>query len=94
MRNAAIAQLAKTMVGMNMIVEGLAPAAFHNMRKQATCPLLRTLTRCAARRARHVASATFRSAEDDGRYAPGRSARQLLSSRLTRSRRWSTPWGG
>ena len=35
---------AKTMVGMNMVVEGLALAAFHNMRRQATCPLLRDLT--------------------------------------------------
>ena len=35
---------AKTMIGMNMIVEGLALAAFHNMRAQATCPLLKQLT--------------------------------------------------
>jgi hypothetical protein len=35
---------AKTMIGMNMVVEGLALAAFHNMRRQATCPLLRSLT--------------------------------------------------
>ena len=41
---------AKTMVGMNMIVEGLALAAFHNMRKQASCPLLRSLTENVARR--------------------------------------------
>ena len=47
---------AKTMVGMNMIVEGLALAAFHNMRKQATCPLLRTLTEYVLRdESRHVA---------------------------------------
>jgi len=35
---------AKTMIGMNMVVEGLALAAFHNMRRQANCPLLRDLT--------------------------------------------------
>ena len=35
---------AKTMIGMNMVVGGLALAAFHNMRRQATCPLLRDLT--------------------------------------------------
>src|SRR5262245_30199968 len=35
---------AKTMIGMNMVIEGLALAAFHNMRRQATCPLLRSLT--------------------------------------------------
>jgi hypothetical protein len=47
---------AKTMVGMNMIVEGLALAAFHNMRKQATCPLLRSLTEYVLRdESRHVA---------------------------------------
>ena len=47
---------AKTMVGMNMIVEGLALAAFHNMRKQASCPLLRTLTEYVLRdESRHVA---------------------------------------
>jgi hypothetical protein len=47
---------AKTMVGMNMVVEGLALAAFHNMRKQATCPLLRSLTEYVLRdESRHVA---------------------------------------
>ena len=47
---------AKTMVGMNMVVEGLALAAFHNMRRQATCPLLRSLTEYILRdESRHVA---------------------------------------
>ena len=44
------------MIGMNMVVEGLALAAFHNMRKQATCPLLRSLTEYVLRdESRHVA---------------------------------------
>ena len=47
---------AKTMIGMNMVVEGLALAAFHNMRRQATCPLLRALTENVLRdESRHVA---------------------------------------
>jgi hypothetical protein len=47
---------AKTMIGMNMVVEGLALAAFHNMRKQASCPLLRSLTENVLRdESRHVA---------------------------------------
>ncbi len=46
----------KTMIGMNMVVEGLALAAFHNMRRQATCPLLRALTENVLRdESRHVA---------------------------------------
>jgi hypothetical protein len=41
---------------MNMVVEGLALAAFHNMRRQATCPLLRALTENVLRdESRHVA---------------------------------------
>ena len=47
---------AKIMVGMNMVVEGLALAAFHNMRRQATCPLLRDLTNYVLQdESRHVA---------------------------------------
>ena len=47
---------AKTMVGMNMVVEGLALAAFHNMRMRATCPLLKELTEYVlADESRHVA---------------------------------------
>ena len=47
---------AKIMVGMNMVVEGLALAAFHNMRRQTTCPLLRELTEMVLRdESRHVA---------------------------------------
>ena len=47
---------AKIMVGMNMVVEGLALAAFHNMRKDTTCPLLRSLTEYVLRdESRHVA---------------------------------------
>ena len=46
----------KIMIGMNMVVEGLALAAFHNMRRQATCPLLRDLTDYVLRdESRHVA---------------------------------------
>ncbi len=47
---------AKIMVGMNMVVEGLALGAFHNMRKQTTCPLLRDLTEYVLQdESRHVA---------------------------------------
>ncbi len=46
----------KILIGMNMIVEGLALAAFHNMRRQATCPLLRDLTHYVLQdESRHVA---------------------------------------
>jgi hypothetical protein len=46
----------KIAIGMNMVVEGLALAAFHNMRKQTTCDLLRALTENVLRdEARHVA---------------------------------------
>jgi hypothetical protein len=46
----------KILIGMNMIVEGLALAAFHNMRRQATCPLLRELTNGVLQdESRHVA---------------------------------------
>ena len=46
----------KIMIGMNMVVEGLALAAFHNMRRQTTCPLLRDLTTYVMRdESRHVA---------------------------------------
>jgi len=47
---------AKVLIGMNMVVEGLALAAFHNMRRQTTCPLLRQLTdNILADESRHVA---------------------------------------
>ena len=46
----------KIAIGMNMVVEGLALAAFHNMRKQTTCDLLRAITENVLRdEARHVA---------------------------------------
>ena len=46
----------KIAIGMNMIVEGLALAAFHNMRTQTTCELLRAITENVLRdEARHVA---------------------------------------
>ena len=46
----------KIAIGMNMVVEGLALAAFHNMRKQTTCDLLRSITELVLRdEARHVA---------------------------------------
>jgi hypothetical protein len=46
----------KIAIGMNMVVEGLALAAFHNMRRATTCPLLRELTEGVLRdESRHVA---------------------------------------
>ncbi|MEO1934381.1 MAG: ferritin-like domain-containing protein [Myxococcales bacterium] len=46
----------KIMIGMNMVVEGLALSAFHNMRRQTTCPLLKSLTEYVLLdEARHVA---------------------------------------
>jgi hypothetical protein len=46
----------KIAIGMNMVVEGLALAAFHNMRRETTCPLLRSLTENVLRdESRHVA---------------------------------------
>ena len=46
----------KIAIGMNMVVEGLALAAFHNMRKQTTCELLRKITENVLRdESRHVA---------------------------------------
>jgi hypothetical protein len=46
----------KIAIGMNMVVEGLALAAFHNMRRETTCPLLRALTENVLRdESRHVA---------------------------------------
>jgi hypothetical protein len=46
----------KILIGMNMVVEGLALAAFHNMRRQATCPLLKALTHYVLQdESRHVA---------------------------------------
>ena len=50
------AHYAKILIGMNMVGEGLALAAFHNMRRQTTCPLLRDLTEnVLADESRHVA---------------------------------------
>ncbi len=46
----------KIAIGMNMVVEGLALAAFHNMRRETTCSLLRALTENVLRdESRHVA---------------------------------------
>jgi hypothetical protein len=46
----------KIAIGMNMVVEGLALAAFHNMRRATTCDLLRNLTELVLRdESRHVA---------------------------------------
>ena len=67
-------QWVKIAIGMNMVVEGLALAAFHNMRRQTTCPLLRQLTEYVLRdEARHVAfgnvyvGATIREMHPDER---------------------------
>jgi len=46
----------KIAIGMNMVVEGLALASFHNMRRATTCDLLRALTDLVLRdESRHVA---------------------------------------
>jgi hypothetical protein len=46
----------KIAIGMNMVVEGLALAAFHNMRRDTTCNLLRQITENVLRdESRHVA---------------------------------------
>jgi hypothetical protein len=46
----------KIAIGMNMVVEGLALGAFHNMRRKTTCELLRQVTTNVLRdEARHVA---------------------------------------
>ena len=46
----------KIAIGMNMVVEGLALASFHNMRRRTTCDLLRKITEGVLRdESRHVA---------------------------------------
>jgi hypothetical protein len=46
----------KIAIGMNMVVEGLALGAFHNMRRKTTCELLRQITTNVLRdESRHVA---------------------------------------
>jgi len=46
----------KIAIGMNMVVEGLALAAFHNMRRATTCDTLREITESVLRdESRHVA---------------------------------------
>jgi hypothetical protein len=46
----------KIAIGMNMVVEGLALGAFHNMRRQTTCDLLRQVVEMVLRdESRHVA---------------------------------------
>lgn len=46
----------KVAIGMNMIIEGLALGAFHNMRRATSCPLLRSLLEGVLRdESRHVA---------------------------------------
>ena len=46
----------KIAIGMNMVVEGLALAAFHNMRRTTTCDLLRQIVELVLRdESRHVA---------------------------------------
>ncbi len=49
-------QWVKIAIGMNMVIEGLALGAFHNMRRSTTCDLLRKLTELVLRdESRHVA---------------------------------------
>jgi hypothetical protein len=64
----------KVAIGMNMVIEGLALGAFHNMRRSTTCDLLRSLTENVLRdEARHVAfgnvyvSETLRNMHPDER---------------------------
>jgi len=46
----------KIAIGMNMVVEGLALGAFHNMRRATTCELLRSITNAVLQdESRHVA---------------------------------------
>ena len=46
----------KIAIGMNMVVEGLALGAFHNMRRATTCELLRNITNLVLQdESRHVA---------------------------------------
>lgn len=46
----------KAMIGMNMIVESLALGSFHNMYRDTTCPLLKSITYLVMRdESRHVA---------------------------------------
>lgn len=46
---------AKVMIGMNLVVECLALAMFHNIRRETSCPLLRSLTTLVLRdESRHV----------------------------------------
>jgi hypothetical protein len=46
----------KIAIGMNMVVEGLALGAFHNMRRATTCELLRSITNLVLQdESRHVA---------------------------------------
>ena len=81
----------KILIGMNMVVEGLALAAFHNMRRQATCPLLRELTHYVLQdESRHVAFGNVYVQETIARDAPGR-ARGRRAVRVRRGEeRWST----
>ena len=64
----------KIAIGMNMVIEGLALGAFHNMRRSTTCDLLRKLTELVLRdESRHVAfgnvyvGETIREMHDDDR---------------------------
>ena len=62
----------KIAIGMNMVVEGLALGAFHNMRRQTTCELLRKIPRTCCRTSRATSrSATCTSARRS-RHAPRR----------------------
>ena len=64
----------KIAIGMNMVVEGLALGAFHNMRKTTSCDTLREITESVLRdESRHVAfgnvyvGETIRDMHDDDR---------------------------
>ncbi|MBW2448124.1 MAG: ferritin-like domain-containing protein [Deltaproteobacteria bacterium] len=64
----------KIAIGMNMVVEGLALGAFHNMRRATTCELLRSITNNVLQdEARHVAfgnvyvGETIKEMDDDER---------------------------
>ena len=64
----------KIAIGMNMVVEGLALGAFHNMRRATSCELLRQITNSVLQdESRHVAfgnvyvSETLRDMHGDDR---------------------------
>jgi hypothetical protein len=84
----------KIAIGMNMIVEGLALGAFHNMRRVTTCALLRSIVEGVLRdEARHVAfgnlyvGATLREMHPDEREGVAQFAYEALLAMVEASGR-------